>query len=162
MPTKIEELGLKMAKTLLKELAILPTVKFQTSMDDLLDNVPSEGKFFMHQDKGQKIEPTKEALLQEMLQDRKSTIAFCCVSLQTDTRLTFDIDHVFPRELITEKQKLLLIYLNDYGNAEFTKAFMGEEPYDLDIQTQINTYFRRDPKDNRDELHKRVKIPIDL
>ena len=148
MPTKIEELGLKMAKTLLAELIFLPTVKFQKSMYNLLDNVPSEGKFFTHQDGGQKVEPTKEALLKEMLDDKKSTIAFCCASLQTDTRLAFDIDHVFPRERITEKQKILLNYLNDYKNDTFAKAFMGEDPDNPSLKAQINQYLKRDSKDN--------------
>ena len=83
-----------------------------------------------------------------MFNDRKSAIAFCCVSLQTDTKLTFDIDHVFPREIITKKQLLLLDYLNKSGNEVLAKAFMGEDPLNSKIKNDIGKYFKRDPGDN--------------
>jgi hypothetical protein len=148
MPT-LQELGTKMANTLLRELTVLPTVKFHKSMDDLLDNVPSSGEFFSHQQNHQKIEPTKEALLQDMLKNPKAVVAFCCVSLQMDTRMTFDIDHVFPREKITEKQKLLLDFLNNPSNDALTQAFMGENPQNSELQIHIEKYFKRDFKDNK-------------
>ncbi len=151
MPTKeeLEKLGAKMANTLLAELTVLSTVKFQISMNDLLDNIPSEGGFFSHEKDKVTIEPTKEALLEDMLNDKKATIAFCCASLLTDTRLAFDIDHVFPREKITEKQKLLLNYLNNSSNNYFIKAFMGEEPENNDLKKEISKYFKRDPLDGK-------------
>ncbi len=136
-----------MAKTLLAELTLPPGAKEQKSHSDILDFVPPDCKFFKHEKEKRTIEPTKEALLHNMLQDKKSTIAFCCASLQTDTRLTFDIDHVFPREHIAEKQKVLLNYLNDTTNTAIAQAFMGETaPHDAH-KTDIGKYFKRDPKD---------------
>lgn len=139
-----QELGIKTAKTLMAELVLPSGVKFQSSHTNIVDEVPTDGNFFKHQQNGITVEPTKEALLQEMLGDTKSLVAFCCTSLETDTRLTFDIDHVFPRERITEKQKLLLHYLNDSKNTVFTKAFMGEEPKDVGFAQDVGKYFKRD------------------
>lgn len=113
----LQDFGIKMAKTLLAELTVIPEAQqLEASRLRIVDPVPAEGKFFEYQKDKTKIEPTKEALLQDMLQNKKSIVAFCCVSLQTDTKMTFDIDHVFPREKITEKQKLLLNYLNNPSN----------------------------------------------
>lgn len=148
MPTP-KELGVNMAKTLLAELTVIDNAQhLEESRLQIVDPVPSDGKFFEYQKDKVKIEPTKEALLQDMLQNRKSIVAFCCVSLKTDTRMTFDIDHVFPRERITEKQKLLLSHLNNPSNNALAQAFMGEKPDNSALQKQINQYFQRDPDDN--------------
>ena len=144
MPT-LQDLGIKMAKTLLAELTVIPEAqRLEESRLQIVNQVPSEGKFFEYQKDKTKIEPTKEALLQDMLQNKKSIVAFCCVSLQTDTRMTFDIDHVFPREKITEKQKLLLNYLNNPSNMILAQAFMGENPHNDRLSDDIGKYFKRD------------------
>ena len=141
----LQDLGIKMAKTVLAELTVIPAAQhLEASRLGIVDPIPAEGKFFEYQKDKTKIEPTKEALLQDMLQNKKSIVAFCCVSLQTDTRMTFDIDHVFPREKITEKQKLLLNYLNNPSNVILAQAFMGENPQNDSLGVAIGKYFKRD------------------
>jgi hypothetical protein len=149
MPTP-QDLGVKMAKTLLAELKVIPEAQhLEGSRLQIEDPIPSDGKFFEYKKNKVKIEPTKEALLQYMLGDRKSIVAFCCASLQVDPRLSFDIDHVFPRECITEKQKLLLDYLNDPNNDAFARAFMGEDPIDKTFTQEIGKYFKRDHSNSK-------------
>lgn len=147
MPTA-KELGEKMAQTLLLELDVSPEVTPPSGAFNIIDVQTYYGSFFKFDKNKTTIEVTKEALLKEMFNDRKSAIAFCCVSLQTDTKLTFDIDHVFPREIITKKQLLLLDYLNKSGNEVLAKAFMGEDPLNSKIKNDIGKYFKRDPGDN--------------
>lgn len=145
MLTRQQELGVKMANTLLAELKVIPEAQhLEQSRLQILDPIPSEGKFFEYQKDKAKIEPTKEALLQDILQNKKSIVAFCCVSLQMDIRMAFDIDHVFPREKITEKQKLLLNFLNNPSNSVLSQAFMGEGPQNDKLHSDIGKYFKRD------------------
>ena len=147
MPTP-KELGEKMAKTLLLELDISPEIKPPSGAFNIIDVQTFYGGFFKFDKDKATIEVTKEALLKEMFNDRKSAIAFCCVSLQTDTKLTFDIDHVFPRDMITKKQQLLLDYLNKPENEVLSKAFMGEDRLNSKLKNDIGKYFKRDPGDN--------------
>ena len=147
MPTA-KELGEKMAQTLLLELDVSPEVTPPSGAFNIIDVQTYYGSFFKFDKNKTTFEVTKEALLKEMFNDRKSAIAFCCVSLQTDTKLTFDIDHVFPREIITKKQLLLLDYLNKSGNEVLAKAFMGEDPLNSKMKNDIGKYFKRDPGDN--------------
>ena len=100
-----QDFGIKMAKTLLAELTVIPEAQqLETNRQRIVDQVPAEVKFFEYQKDKTKIEPTKEALKQDMLQNKKSIVAFCCVSLQTDTRVTFDIDNIFPREKLPKNK----------------------------------------------------------
>lgn len=144
-----QKLGIKTANTLLAELTIPANTKFSDSKLAVCEEVPTDCKFFKHEQDKLTIEPTKEALLQDMLGNQKSIVAFCCTSLQIDTKLAFDIDHVFPREKIIEKQKLLLNYLNAPNNDIFAKAFMGEDPQDEILKQKIGKYFKYDPNNNK-------------
>lgn len=148
MPSN-REIGQKMAEALLSELEIPDGMKSPSDKKlVIVSDVPSEGKFFEYQENHVKIYPTKEALLEDLFQNKQSTIAFCCMSLRTDVRISFDIDHVFPRAKITQKQRLLLAYLNEPTNREVAQAFMGENPSDPALQGKIGQYFKRDSSGN--------------
>jgi hypothetical protein len=138
--------GRMTAETLLKELTIPPGSKLLTAHLQSVE-LPSERlKFFHHQEGLQKKEPTKTALLKDMQLNGTAVphavLAFCSCTLETNTLLTFDIDHVFPFAKIKEKQAALLKYLNE--KKDFAAGFMGDNLADAAHKKEIEVFFKRE------------------
>ena len=97
------ELGKKMAQTLLSEIEVLPELPAIRS-EEIVHEVPENLKFYSYQRSNETIYPAKVALHEALLNNEELVYGFCCVSLTLELTAELEVDHVFPRKLIQNKQ----------------------------------------------------------
>jgi hypothetical protein len=138
------ELGKKMAQTLLSEIEVLPELPAIRS-EEIVHEVPANLKFYSYQRSNETIYPAKVALHEALLNNEDLVYGFCCVSLTLELTAELEVDHVFPRKLIQNKQIQLLQYLNEASNSTVSASFLGEGEYATDTEhaAAIGKFFKR-------------------